>query len=221
MSNLQLIEASDLNTPGVFKINNCPLGPDAAVSLLIAAGRRIVESRNGFYSFVSNDYDAANPVPVRGFLDFHTDGLYSKRIPDYVVFYCDQRGTHDCPTIFADTRVVIEEIRRRGLFETYRQLQITYNFDESEITLPLISDHPISGQPVLHIAANYARHKHHATEEAIHEVYEIMEKAIVREHSWREGDLILFDNHVFVHRRKACVSDSNRKLIRLWLRCSE
>lgn len=216
-----ILDLSDLENVGLMRFENCQLGNDPGNSLLKAAGKRVVNSRNGPFSVVSNTYDTANPLPASGFLDFHTDGLYCQTIPDVVLFYCEDPGDDDCSTVLSDTRAVIERLKERGLFEAYGKLQVTYQFDQSgSRALPIIAPHPLTGQPIIHIAGNSTTSvtsEQSDLMEAIEDIYRLLEESIVSEHKWEQGDLLVFDNHSFVHRRQRMPVDARRRLIRLWL----
>lgn len=44
-----------------------------------------------------------------------------------------------------------------------------------------------------------------------------LEEAIVLRHHWNSGDLLVFDNHTFLHRREGLCVDPTRELVRIWV----
>ncbi len=218
------------NSAGLMKVVECQLGNDHASELLKACGTRVITCRNGAYSIVSTANDQSNPLPASGFLELHTDGLYCGRIPDLGIFYCEDAGEQACGTVLADTRIVIENLREQRLLESFRQLQMVYEFGNlPPIPLPIIADHPLTGEPIIHIGANgylptpvfsgEIKHPWSFREivERMHQLYRLLDDAVVLEHKWKTRDLLIFDNHTFVHCRQNSIIDHHRKLIRLWL----
>jgi len=218
------------NVAGIIKVEACELGNDAANELVTACGTHIVNSRNGPYSVVSTANDQSNPVPVSGVLEFHTDGLYCDRVPDQVLLYCENAGEHESDTVLADTRIVVERLKRQGLLEVYRQLQMVYDFgDQQSVLIPIINDHPLTDEPIVHLGANgyvrsqlssegnHCRWSFPDVVELMQQLYRLLNEATVLEHTWRTGELLMFDNHSFVHRRRDSTIDHGRKLIRIWL----
>jgi alpha-ketoglutarate-dependent taurine dioxygenase len=188
---------------------------------------RVVPCRNGPYSIVSDEFDQANPVPLIGCRQLHTDGLYLAEVPDFGMLYCSDNGLGRVGTILADSRIAIDVLRKRGTFDAMRGLQVEYTFGPGENSLhDLVKRHPSTSELVLHLGPNGIVRRSNASPAwagigeplaSIAELYDALKDAIVLRHEWSPGDLILFDNNTFVHGRADGPSDPARRLLRIWV----
>lgn len=99
----------------------------------------------------------------------------------------------------------------------------------SRYTRPLIESHPVDGQPISNLATRgYVEPDVDAESlpslpdnryiaEAMSAFYVAIDNSVVYEHSWQEGDVLVADNHTFLHARLAEAPDATRRLSRIWL----
>jgi len=188
---------------------------------------RVIPSRNGSYSVVSDEFDQLNPVPIFGCAQLHTDGLYLDEVPEFSALYCQHPGEHGIGTIIADSRKAISMLRAQGLFDALQTLQLKYQFgDEQWCIRNLVQLHPVTGEPVLNLGpsgtivetASYLDSASEGTPiTSLSAVYSALEQSIVLHHYWSQGDLLMVDNNAFVHGRAFGPRDQLRKLLRIWI----
>lgn len=199
---------------------------------LIYAGLHVVEGSEGAVSQVRETGAAADFSAHTGYFDFHTDGLYLGCVPDLVMLHCVSEGAGDSPTIFSDSRIALRQLREEAR-SVLERLTLGYVGKEGKVTeRPLIQPHPRTGESIIHLGArSFVRQSPEFGVEdapslreiadALQELFVALEAAVVRTHSWAAGDTILFDNHAFVHQRRAVRRDWKRSLLRMWLSAGE
>lgn len=159
--------------------------------------------------------------------DLHTDGLYRHRVPDIVALYCENPGRGDTLTRFVDTRQACRDLERRGVMGTLRRCQMAYiGRDGRHFPSDLVQRHAVSGEEVLNLGARgyispmfdggYAPSIREITD-AVAEMYKSLDAALVLSHRWCKGQIVVCDNHTYVHGRDAHTSDTERTLLRFWL----
>jgi alpha-ketoglutarate-dependent taurine dioxygenase len=198
------------------------LDPD----LFVRKSSSIVASRNGLYSVVSEEFDRQNPVAIGGVREFHTDGLYHNVIPDVVLMSCQNPGTQGIATLFVDSSRVVERLRASGLLSAFERFSVTYRYGSgAETRHNLIAKHAGTGRAIVHFGpggtmrttAPDAELSIADAAEYVRVLHEAFEQSIVLRHEWSSGDLLIFDNHMFVHGRQPGAPDSDRRLVRIWL----
>jgi len=215
---------------GLLKALTLQLDHNRLVDLLGNGAVRVVSSRNGPFSVVSAINDNNNPSPISGCFELHTDGLYCSQIPDLVIMYCTNPGEKSIPTVVSDTRIVVDKLRSKGLLDTFRGFAMAYQFgDGCSITWPIIASHPLTAEPVIHMGTHGVLQPLEGSSGKLSDlpfrevvnfagdVFQWIEEAVVYEHDWSKNDLLIIDNHTFLHGRRKSAVDLNRSLIRIWL----
>lgn len=140
----QWINAGAHDAPGVLRRFRLDLNYVEFAALLDGRRLQVVNSRSGPYSIVSAEGDRYNAHPINGCSEFHTDGLYCDKIPDLVFLYCHHPGAHRTPTVLSDVQPVIDNLRKYGVFDLLRTLEIAYTFGQGRIiSIPIIGQHSV------------------------------------------------------------------------------
>jgi alpha-ketoglutarate-dependent taurine dioxygenase len=189
----------------------------------------LVPSADGIVSVVRHEEDPADFSRLTDYFDLHTDGLYRTPIPDYVCLYCESPGRGIAQTVLSDTSVALDMARRAGVLETLESCEVVYlgkrggSFPQS-----LVGAHPVTAEPIIHLGSRcYIRPRPDLEVERVPSLRQLAEccgtlfksldaSTVVR-HTWRRGQIMLFDNHRFLHGRSASGPDATRVLLRFWL----
>lgn len=163
---------------------------------------------------------------------FHWDGAFLGRIPHYIFFHCQIAPpvgsggeTTFCDTVQLLERIAPEERRR------WEEVRITYQTDKvvhygGSFESPMLASHPVTGETVLRFAEpvhdlNPVRltidgvpaEEQPAFLARIHE--QLNDPAVCYAHAWRQGDIVLADNHALLHGRRAFSLPAARHLRRV------
>jgi len=201
------------------------------VAALINAGPHftVLPSSDGLVSTViDGDTSGTDYSRQAAFFDLHTDGLYYAAVPEFVLLYCISPGKHRVPTVFVDTRLVIERMERLGLLDEMREIEMVYRGrDGGEHARPLVEEHPATGELVVNLGARVyfrsMRGSHLSGRETTSVVHQMFEQADASAivHQWDAQQAILFDNARYVHGRglnaDSMLTDGDRQLKRIWL----
>lgn len=222
---VQSLRAEEVRRPGYLSIAQVDFDVDCFLEALEPA-IKVAPCRSGLYSYVCESEDRANPVAYSNCVELHTDGLYNNEIPSLCILYCLNPGDRGAPTVFADTRAALRTLNDTIALRTINQLEAVYDFGDREVVRGLISDHPSNREKVVYLASNaYVRPQRNASYQptlqeivaGLRELYEALKSTIVLQHAWKPNDLIVFDNHSFLHGRAPAPSDVQRRLLRIWL----
>ena len=176
--------------------------------------------------------DAQNYLYTSREVPFHWDGAFVGRIPHYIFFHCDVApapGTGG-ETVFCDTVGLLERapLERREIWE---QTTITYTTEKivhygGSFTSPMIGRHPFSGERVLRFAEpvvdlnpvqleikGLAGQAPVAFLEDMHQ--RLNDDDVCYRHEWRNGDVVIADNHVLLHGRRAFMESAGRQIRRV------
>jgi len=176
--------------------------------------------------------DAQNYLYTNREVPFHWDGAFVGRIPHYIFFHCDVApapGTGG-ETVFCDTVRLLERapLERREIWE---QTTITYTTEKivhygGSFTSPMIGRHPFSGERVLRFAEpvvdlnpvqleikGLAGQAPVAFLEDMHQ--RLNDDDVCYRHEWRNGDVVIADNHVLLHGRRAFMESAGRQIRRV------
>lgn len=190
-------------------------------ALALTNSSNIVLGSEGRYSIVQDDNDLANASGSSLDLDWHIDGFYHDMIPDVVALYCVDPGRADVTTDLADFLLALENL---GPTTTAILERLTCNYIGKKggtFSKPLISPGGIS----LAARAFISPHSDIGTLPTLREISSVildfmdaLEDAMVHSHTWTAGDLLIFNNRRYVHRRsnRTGRSDPQRKLYRMW-----
>ena len=166
---------------------------------------------------------------------FHHDTSYYPEPHRATLLYAMKLPTHGGNTCFSNMYLAYENIPRplRDKLEGRRVLQIhdykrreRLNLDEIDFEKtrhfeqPIIITHPKTGRKALYISrlmsARIEGFSRAESEDALEQLFEIAENpAIVFEHEWSLGDMVIWDNWCSIHARKDFPRDQERLMRRL------
>jgi alpha-ketoglutarate-dependent taurine dioxygenase len=214
---------------GKTKVSHGDFDRDDLLAALRASNLNIIPSSDGEISIVQESGDPTDYSRQSGYFDLHKDGLYYQAPPHFVLLYCEDAGRGDSPTVIVDTRPVVEEIDRRPELQVLKDVELVYQGKRAdEHSHPLVEQHPLCDWRILNLGARaYLRPARVPRQggiipslreimTAMVEVFRLLDEAIVLRHFWKKGDLLLMDNHAFLHGREAEKLDYERKLFRAW-----
>lgn len=214
--------------PGTARVIHAGCEREVLVEHIRQSSMAIVPSSDGDVSTVIEAGDKSDFSRQSGYFDLHKDGLYHPNPPHYLVLLCEDPGRGDTPTVVVDTRPVVAEIARRPVLGILSDVEVVYlGKAGDEQAHPLIGKHPSAGWPILNLGSRaFLRPSANIPTPsttlrqmvvAMTEVYRLLDNAVVLRHHWKAGEVLLLDNHTFVHGREANAVDYNRKLARIWL----
>lgn len=201
-------------------------------------GLELISSSDGLISHVKDNPNAhiADNSGSSRYFSLHTDGQYLPTIPEMAVLYCVDPGTSEVPTVFVDTKDILDVLRDTGrIHETESYEHVFRNKYGQVFIRPLVEINPGTSEPVMNVAlASPQCHLRPiegagATQQDADNFYdllqEIAEQQIIPQlHAWRENDAVVFDNRRLIHGRGLVanknmdISDASRHLLRVWIR---
>ena len=166
---------------------------------------------------------------------FHHDTSYYPEPHRATLLYSMKLPTHGGNTCFSNMYMAYENIPRvlRDKLEGRKVLQIhdykrreRLNLDEIDFSKtrhqeqPIFITHPRTGRKALYISRLMSARIEGLTkaesEDALAQLFEISENpAIVYEHEWALGDMVIWDNWCSIHARKDFPRDQERLMRRL------
>lgn len=176
--------------------------------------------------------DARNYLYTNREVPFHWDGAFVGKIPHYIVFHCrvaPPTGSGG-ETTFCDTRRLLARFAPDER-QVWERVRITYETEKvvhygGSFVSPLLAAHPVTGETVLRFAEpvhdlnpvrltieGIAADDQPAFLARMHTL--LNDPAACYVHSWREGDLVLADNHALLHGRRAFTQPAARHLRRV------
>jgi alpha-ketoglutarate-dependent taurine dioxygenase len=175
---------------------------------------------------------AGNYLYTNHEVPFHWDGAFVGRVPRYIVFQCDAappRGAGG-ETLFCDTRRVIERAAPEVVY-SWGRVSITYSTEKvvhygGTFTSPVLARHPLSGEPVLRYAEpvddlNPVRLEIEGVDADGRAAFLLDMRRRLRApgncyaHAWRDGDILIADNHALLHGRRAFAESAPRHIRRV------
>lgn len=176
--------------------------------------------------------DTRNYLYTNREVPFHWDGAFAGTVPHYIFFHCDvaPRPGDGGETLFCDTSMLLATAPRNSR-ELWERTTITYSTEKivhygGKFTSPMICGHPISGETTLRFAEPVAdlnpvqleidgipRAQQHAFLEEMHT--RLHDNAVCYAHEWRAGDVVIADNHMLLHGRRAFLANSERSIRRV------
>jgi alpha-ketoglutarate-dependent taurine dioxygenase len=177
-----------------------------------------------------------NYIFASGNVPFHWDGAFADAVPNFQFFQCNRAAPGDAggETLFCDT-VRVYDSAPEELRALWAVLQVTYVTEKvahygGRITCPVLATHPVLGVTTL-------RFNEPPDEDTPRlNVPEVLVEglgamppsrffAIMREllhdarhsyaHPWRDGDMLVADNHALLHGRRAFRPGAPRHLYRV------
>jgi alpha-ketoglutarate-dependent taurine dioxygenase len=176
--------------------------------------------------------DASNYLYTNREVPFHWDGAFAGRVPHYIFFHCRAAPPAGSggETTFCDTVRLLQRATPEQR-ERWRRVRITYSTEKvvhygGTFTAALVARHPVSGAPVLRFAEpvedlNPVRLETHGLppEEQpafLAEMHRLLnDPELCYAHDWRDGDVVLADNHALLHGRRAFRASAPRHLRRV------
>jgi len=176
--------------------------------------------------------DARNYLYTNREVPFHWDGAFVGRIPHYIFFHCDvapEPGSGG-ETVFCDTVRLLKRapLERREIWE---QTTITYTTEKivhygGSFTSPMIGRHPVSGERVLRFAEPVVDLNPvqleikglggQAPVAFLEDMHTRLNDAnVCYRHEWKNGDVVIADNHVLLHGRRAFAKSGGRQIRRV------
>src|SRR5262245_31732214 len=164
--------------------------------------------------------DARNYLYTTREVPFHWDGAFAGKVPHYIFFHCRVAPPPGSggETTFCDTlrllKTITPEERRR-----WEHLRITYSTEKvvhygGSFTAAMLDRHPATGETVVRFAEpvedlnpvrltidGLAARDQPAFLARMREL--LRDPAVHYAHEWREGDVVLADNHALLHGRRA------------------
>lgn len=192
----------------------------------------LIPSSDGAVSIVENKGKARDYSSNGAMFEAHTDGLYYDQPPQFGLLYCIRTGLIQVPTFFIDTTVLVRILSERepdALAVLRKVDQVFIARGGNEHRRPVIEINPLSGEEVMNItlgrsylrpaAITQATREPHLHEmvDAFHKLLNWLPAATTITHEWSKGDLLVWDNHRFIHGRGDASSSRGRSLMRAWL----
>lgn len=161
---------------------------------------------------------------------FHWDGAFVGRIPRYIIFQCESAPPAGGETLFCDTRRVLARAapEERAL---WARIVITYSTEKvvhygGAFTSPLLASHPVSGETVLRYAEpvedlNPVRLQVEGVGAEARANFlldmrrRLYDSEVCYVHRWRDGDILIADNHALLHGRRAFAGSAPRHIRRV------
>ena len=175
---------------------------------------------------------AGNYLYTNHEVPFHWDGAFVGRVPRYIVFQCEAAPPEGAggETLFCDTRRVLQRASA-DVRESWGRVVVTYSTERvvhygGTFTAPLLAEHPASGEPVLRYAEpvddlNPVRLEIEGVAAEAREAFLLDMRRRLRgpevcyEHAWRDGDILVADNHALLHGRRAFEESAPRRIRRV------
>lgn len=224
------LDTEDVLESGVLKEYSVELRLDEFWQAIANSRFMFRHSSDGWYSVVREEQDALDFSKQSRSFDFHTDGLYYSKVPDFVILYCVDPGTTNTKTVFADSRMIQENLRNSDYWTALEQLEFVYvGKDAREFPRSLIEKHTRTGQPIFNLGTRgYIRPSldpdrlahspsMRVMTRAANQMINAIDKFVVHAQEWQAGRLVFFDNQTYVHGRMAEEEDPTRVLYRFWL----
>jgi alpha-ketoglutarate-dependent taurine dioxygenase len=204
-------------------------------SALPEFGRRfgqILEWDFGEVNELRRHAGAKNYLYTNHEVPFHWDGAFVGRVPRYIIFQCESAPPEGAggETLFCDTRRLLERAAP-GVRASWGRIAISYSTEKvvhygGTFTSPLLMQHPHSGEPVLRYAEpvadlNPVRLELDGVSAASREPFlqdmrrRLRDPEVCYAHRWRDGDILIADNHALLHGRRAFAESAPRHIRRI------
>lgn len=173
------------------------------------------------------DPAAANYLFSAERVPLHWDGAFHIE-PRYLLFFCDSSGGTGGETVFVNTEDVLAA-QPPETVAAWRGVTLTYSTEKKAhyggtFSTPVVRDHPFHGRPVLRFAEvveTELNPVHLAIEGADPATFyaalaaEVTAPAHRVAHAWAPGDLVIVDNHSYLHGREALGANTGRSFRRI------
>jgi alpha-ketoglutarate-dependent taurine dioxygenase len=187
---------------------------------------RLLTWNFGVVMKMNYDENATNYLFSAGRVPLHWDGPFHVE-PSYILFYCDASDGDGGETILVDTRALMRELDSTQR-ERWGKVKITYRTEKrahygGSFSSAIVREHPRLPQMVLRFC-EVVDSELNPLEIEIEGGYDWLYEEIVAEtynpryvyrHSWNSGDLLLVDNHTYLHGREPLGSNTIRSFRRV------
>ena len=176
--------------------------------------------------------DARNYLYTNREVPFHWDGAFVGRVPRFIFFHCDiapGKGTGG-QTLFSDTTMILGLADQKTI-ETWNKIDITYETEkivhyDGTFRSRIIDIDPVFGRKVIRFAEpvndlNPVRLEISGIPQTQHDSFlndmhrRLYDKKVCYSHEWQDGDILIADNHVLLHGRRAFDNDTERLIRRV------
>ncbi len=165
---------------------------------------------------------------------FHWDGAFHEE-PSVLMFHCLEAPSREAggETIFANMESVYEDLTLQEKTEI-AGIELTYQTEKlahygGAVTVNMLQTHPRTKKPIIRYAEPVKTELNPVTLSingspfVQYEIEERMKELLYSPkhsytHSWRDGDILLADNHQLVHGRNAFSASTSRHIRRVQLR---
>ncbi len=87
------------------------------------------------------------------YFGLHTDGQYLPAVPEIVILHCANAGTTEIPTVFADTKDIIDVLGSTDRLEEAKEYEFVFrNKKGLEFVRPLLETRPPNSELIMNIA---------------------------------------------------------------------
>lgn len=171
--------------------------------------------------------DAANYLFSAERVPLHWDGPFHVE-PRYLLFYCDSSEGEGGETEFVDTEALLREVPEETI-RAWEAVTLTYTTEKKAhyggtFSTPVVRPHPFHGRPVLRFAEVVETERNPVQLEiegsADPGLYARLEGLVQdprfrTRHPWRPGDVVVVDNHAFLHGRAPLGANTGRSFRRV------
>jgi alpha-ketoglutarate-dependent taurine dioxygenase len=206
--------------------------PDDAMLAFCRRLGEVLEWEFGAVNELQVRSDTKNYLYTNREVPMHWDGAFAGRVPHYIFFHCQVAPlpgsggqTTFCDAVELLPRATPEERR------LWQEVRITYRTEKvvhygGTFTQALLDRHLVSGEAVVRFAEpvedlNPVRLEIHGLPAETHAEFlaemhrRLNDPAVCLAHEWREGDVVLADNHALLHGRRAFTQPAARHLRRV------
>jgi hypothetical protein len=218
---------------GVLRVFRGDFSPEPFTEALGESTKyRVIDGAEGPYSAIQGtgvgNGGTADRSKRSDPFDYHTDGFFFDTPPPMFSLVCENPGNSDSKTSFVDTKEVLQKVE--NFMPILGLLKFRYiSKSLQRYTRPLVESHPIDGQPITNLVTRgfvepevdadtlAALPDFRFISEAMSALYSAIDDSVAYEHSWQKGDVLVADNHTYIHARLAKTPDATRRLSRIWL----
>ncbi len=204
------------------------LDNEGFVSLCRGLGE-LLEWSFGIVNQLQARADAKNYLYTAREVPFHWDGAFTARVPSLIVFNCElaPAAGEGGETLFCDAAALLRRAGP-GQLEAWSRVEIDYRTERvahygGHFRSPLLGHHPVTGEKVLRYAEPVedlnpvTLEVSGADRRALVADFatRLRDPAVCLSHAWRDGDLLIADNHALLHGRRSFSNPARRHLLRI------
>lgn len=189
----------------------------------------LVRSGGGYLSFEQEEYLPADKAPQTPCFEWHTAGSHYSTPPHLVLLYGANPGKSENPTVLTDTshaltllKPFMDSLSKLDAAPIGKTLELSPN--------PLVRKHPWKESQVITLPQRSFISPRITTQggvsvvpdlrttmKAVQNLYYALDQSIALRHCWKEKDLLVFDNHQYLHATHKFNADEKSVLGRIWM----